>query len=145
MKGEMVLLQRRTRDGKARGIALSLGFFKQILQLYKSLQMYMFGKAKRCRNCQGNCRSIKNSEFICLRVSMTEEKQQYLNKKGRAVKEACDREVFPRHVLQQRLRTFLCSRRDPCLITALCLSLPGFFVGLSLQCSRSNPHFLSGR
>lgn len=31
----------------------------------------------------------KKSEFICLRVSVREEKQQHLNNKGRAVKEVC--------------------------------------------------------
>lgn len=61
--------------------------------------MYMFGEAERCRNSQENCKTIKNSEFVCLRASVREEKQQYLNKKRQSSEgRACDREVFPRHV-----------------------------------------------
>lgn len=38
---------------------------------------------------RGHCKSIRNSFFICLRVSVREEKQQCFNKKGRAVNEVC--------------------------------------------------------
>jgi len=92
----------------------------------RSLFKRMFGEAERCRNDQGNCESIKICRFhLCESVSEGGEAAVFEQKRQSSEGGVCDREVFPRHVQQQRLRTLLCSRRDSCLVTALCLSLPG--------------------